>query len=239
MSEYKEWQKRHGEVISSFLNYLNGETDNFILKGGTALMTCYNLDRFSEDIDLDGKDKLIGELVSAFCQKQGFSYRTAKDTNTVKRYMIHYGNIGRPLKVEVSYRKKFIDQDEISKIKGISVYTIDSLCVMKATAYIGRDKMRDLYDLSFICNRYWSELAPSTKAIVRNAIEHKGIEQFDYIINDQQDNLINKNKLASDFLEMFDKLGLLYTENEQKIIDDNHQVKKKNVNRSFESSRRG
>ena len=28
------------------------------LKGGTALLLCYGLDRFSEDIDLDGRKKL-------------------------------------------------------------------------------------------------------------------------------------------------------------------------------------
>lgn len=50
-----DWREQHGVVISLFLKYLNSQTDDFVLKGGTALMTCYKLDRFSEDIDLDGK----------------------------------------------------------------------------------------------------------------------------------------------------------------------------------------
>jgi predicted nucleotidyltransferase component of viral defense system len=37
----------------SYLLLLNKRTDQFILKGGTALARCYGLDRFSEDIDLD------------------------------------------------------------------------------------------------------------------------------------------------------------------------------------------
>jgi predicted nucleotidyltransferase component of viral defense system len=220
MPDNRKWQARHSEVISTFLKYLNGETDNFILKGGTGLMSCYGLDRFSEDIDLDGKDKSIGKIVADFCEKEGFSYRVAKDTDTAKRYMINYGNIGKPLKVEISFRKKIISQDEITKINGIAVYTIDSLCAMKANAYVGRNKVRDLYDLTFICNRYWDTLPAALKAVVRNAVEHKGIEQFDYIIKEQQDDLIDKGKLAGDFLEMYDKLGLLFDENEQKIIDE-------------------
>lgn len=225
MADNREWQAKHREIISTFLKYLNGETDNFILKGGTALMSCYDLDRFSEDIDLDGKDKSIGGIVSDFCEKEGFSYRVAKDTDTVKRYMINYGNISKPLKVEISFRKKVIEQDEITKINGIAVYTIDSLCAMKANAYVGRDKIRDLYDLAFICNRHWDTLPATLKAVVRNAVEHKGIEQFDYIVRDQQDDLIDKDKLAGDFLEMYDKLGLLFDENEQKIIDETFQKK--------------
>lgn len=38
-------RKKHGQVINEFLSELNSiEKDNFILKGGTALLTCYELD---------------------------------------------------------------------------------------------------------------------------------------------------------------------------------------------------
>lgn len=218
MTKCSSWQKKHAEVISRFLKHLNAITDNFILKGGTALMTCYDLDRFSEDIDLDSTAEGIETIVDGFCKSQGFAFRVAKDTATVKRYMINYGNEGKPLKVEVSFRKKIILPDEINEIGGIAVYRIDSLCAMKANAYSGRDKIRDLYDLVFICGRYWDELSAQIQSIVRNAVEFKGIEQFDYLINDQQDELIDTNKLADDFLRMYDKLGLLYDEREQKII---------------------
>jgi len=40
------WRKEHGEAIAAFTKYLNEKTDNFVLKGGTALYLCYNLDRF-------------------------------------------------------------------------------------------------------------------------------------------------------------------------------------------------
>lgn len=38
MTINRSWQTKHIEVISSFLKYINGITDSFVLKGGTALM---------------------------------------------------------------------------------------------------------------------------------------------------------------------------------------------------------
>ena len=132
--------------------------------------------------------------------------------------MINYGYIRKPLKVEISFRKKIILPDEVTKIDGIVVYKIDSLCVMKTNAYVSRDKIRDLHDLVFICNKYWNELPPHTKSVVRNAVEFKGIEQFDYLIKDQKDDLVDIEKLAEGFLEMYDNLGLLYDERERQIM---------------------
>lgn len=219
------WRPEHGKTIYAFLEYLNNKSEDFILKGGTALLTCYKLDRFSEDIDLDGKRKNLEDFVKGFCEKTGTSYRVAKDTDTVKRYMINYGNTGRPLKVEVSFRRREIATNEITLINGIRVYNLDTLCIMKTNAYTSRDKIRDLYDLTFICNNYYDHLSPQTISLLRSAIEYKGIEQFDYIIKEQHDELIDEGKLADDFLSMFDRLGLLYDEKEKQILSS---IEKKN-----------
>jgi predicted nucleotidyltransferase component of viral defense system len=213
----RDWRVAHEKAIHDFMEYLNQESGDFILKGGTALLLCYHLDRFSEDIDLDGKGGNIQDIVEGFCEKNGYSYRVAKDTDTVKRFMINYGNDQKPLKIEVSYRRKRIAPEETTKRNGILVYNIDELCAMKTNAYSGRDKMRDLYDLSFICKAYFEQLSDKTISFLRNAMEYKGVEQFDYIMREQKDDLIDENKLAEDFLLMFDKLGLLYDEEEKKI----------------------
>jgi len=214
-----EWQVLHGKVISSFLEYLNSHSKDFVLKGGTALMMCYELDRFSEDIDLDGRRHAnIHRVVEGFCDANDFSFRVAKDTDTVKRFMINYGNEGRPLKVEVSYRKKEIEPSETAKINGILVYSIETLCLMKVAAYAGRDKIRDLYDLAFMYNNHLDKISPQALTVMRNALEFKGIENFDFVIRDQHDELIDNSKLAEDFLEMFDGLGLLYDESEGELV---------------------
>ena len=40
---YNDWRDEHRKVIDSFLEFLNKKSEEFILKGGTALLTCYNL----------------------------------------------------------------------------------------------------------------------------------------------------------------------------------------------------
>jgi predicted nucleotidyltransferase component of viral defense system len=226
----KDWKLEHRKVIDSFLKYLNEASEAFVLKGGTALLLCYGLDRFSEDIDMDGQDTDIESIVSSFCENKGFTYRVGKDTATVKRYFLNYGNIGKPLKVEVSFRKKHISADETRKINGILVYDIDTLCRMKTNAYSSRDKIRDLYDVTFICNHYYDDLSSQTISQMQEALSYKGIEQFDYILREQQDELIDENKLAADFLLMFDKLELLYDEREKDIVTSIEQSENQNDN---------
>jgi len=215
----KDWRDLHGGVIAYFLNYLNEKTGNFILKGGTALYLCYHLDRFSEDIDLDGREKGLIALVEGFCTENSYSYRVAKDTDTVERCMLNYGNTEKPLKIEASYRRREIPAEETNTINGIKVYGIEPLCVMKVNAYAGRDKIRDLYDVTFVCNNYFDHLSPQTIALIRGAVEHKGIAQFDYVVRNQTDELIDCDKLADDFLIMYDRLGLLLDENERNLFE--------------------
>ena len=209
---------RHKKTITDFLYFLNQYSADYILKGGTALMVCYKLDRFSEDIDLDGKSAGIDLIVDEFCKINGNTYRIAKDTAMVKRFMINYGNCNRPLKIEVSFRKETIDESEFDKICGIRVYNINSLCIMKANAYSSRDRIRDLYDITFICNNYWEQLNDAVKALVRETILHKGIVQFDYLVKNQPDELVNTDKLADSFLKMYDRLGLLAEDGELYLI---------------------
>lgn len=210
MMLYNDWRDRHFSIIDAFLQYLNKQTDGYILKGGTSLLYCYNLDRFSEDIDLDARtNKSIKKIIDSFCISTDCKYRIAKDTDTVKRFMINYGNDAKPLKIEISYRRKYIDENEVTKINGINVYNINEICLMKANAYSGRDKIRDLYDICFLCNNYWNYLSEYVKKTVRIAIEYKGLEQFEYIIKDQKDELIDNKKLEYDFLRMYEKLEIL------------------------------
>lgn len=208
--EYNGWREEHYNVIDMFLYYLNSVSDDYVLKGGTSLMMCYGLTRFSEDIDLDGFSNNIGDIVDKFCSKNGVQYRVAKDTDTVKRYMIHYSDSGnKPLKVEISYRMGSLDFDtETDVINDIRVYTIQNILTMKLNAYMGRDKIRDLYDVVFIGLEYWDYLDSSMIFKMQDAFGHKGIEQFDYVIKDQEDELIDNDYLAEEFLILWDKLGL-------------------------------
>ncbi|MCR5797637.1 MAG: nucleotidyl transferase AbiEii/AbiGii toxin family protein [Eubacterium sp.] len=207
------WKEKHCLVIESFLDELNKVSGRYVLKGETALMECYNLSRFSEDIDLDGTSKNeIFRVVERFCKNHGYTYRIAKDSPTVSRFMIDYGGVNqygsKPLKIEVSYRKKIIQKSNIKKINGYTVYNLDTLGIMKYQAYLARDKIRDLHDIVFIVNNYYDCLQSSTIVGITNALAEKGLEQFYYIISTQDDELIDKDKLETDFLKAFELLEL-------------------------------
>lgn len=203
------WQIEHEKVICDFLKYLNSITDEYILKGGTALLTCYNLDRFSEDIDLDSNNiNKIKKIVDTYCTKKHYNYRSAKDTDTTKRFFIHYGNIIHPLKIEVSFRSLILNSDCL-KINGIQVYSINKLMNLKLNAYNTRDTIRDLYDITFIAKNYWHSLTPEIKSNLNESLHYKGLEHFDYILYTSNDKLINKDKLTVDFLELANKFNTL------------------------------
>ena len=209
-----DWRVRHRKVITQFLDFINGKGYKFVLKGGTALMLCYGLNRFSEDIDLDSQDVRIVQLVANFCAEYGYNYIVKKDTSTVRRCMIDYGSADHKLKVEVSYRQKSIPVGDTRIINGILTYNIGTLAVLKASAYAGRDKLRDLFDITFIVNNFLSELSSDQVGLIRSILSFKGIEQYDYLISQQDDPLIDKAQLADEFLKTFDLLELLYAEPE-------------------------
>lgn len=215
----RDWKVQHKEVISDLLKYINRESKDYILKGGTSLMMCYGLDRFSEDIDLDSiNHNQIKKIIDEYCESKGFSYRTAKDTDTTQRFYLNYGNDSHPLKVEISYRNKFIDKDSRAEnINNILVYNINEIFMMKLNAYTGRDRIRDLYDICFIANNYWDKLLSINKSSLSNALSFKGLEQFDYLVRQQTDALIDNNKLAEDFLIMYEKAGLLLSKEEKQL----------------------
>lgn len=223
MNKYNDESRQlHYQVMYNLLMYINSLTDDFVLKGGTALLMCYNLSRFSEDIDFNSTNKNIEKYIDEYCRKNNFNFVLSKDTNTTKRFKIHYCNDERYLKVEVSYRNKYIDKQKVCKINGITVYNINELAIQKTSAYNQRDKIRDLFDICFICNNYWNELSQDTKSMIENAVEYKGIEQYDYITRDQSDELIDNEMLLVDFLKICDKFGLINDEErlmEQKKFD--------------------
>lgn len=235
-------EKQHLSAIRDVLSYINSKGDNpYILKGGTALSICYSLNRFSEDIDLDAAGSTVSygrfkSEIRHFCEEKGYSYRIAKDTMTTQRAYIDYGNPGRPLKVEVSYRRKDIPEHLICNRDGIQVYTLDEMARLKAAAYNGRDKIRDLYDVAYICTHYLDDLGESARDALRAALEYKDLEQFDYIVKTQKDELIDSDVLETMFLESFDKLGLLSPESDEKPTPSEEPVRLKDEAHAMQES---
>ena len=224
-------EKRHQEVIDEFLDFLNARSAGYVIKGGTALRRCYDMGRMSEDIDMDSTDHdTIKRVVDEFCKKMGYEYRVAKDTPTVQRFFVRYdlreGTENHPLKIEISYRNKALNVQDIRKRDGVVCYDINKMAILKALAYSGRDRLRDMHDIVFIVKNYGDDLEPSIRGMVGSALAEKGIEQFDYLTKDQSDEHIDKDQLAEDFLYCWEELGLTDerdTENNKECITQPQQ----------------
>ena len=74
---------------------------------------------------------------------------------------------------------------------------------------MSRDKIRDLFDMSFIAERYYDQLTLDAKDMLMMALEYKDMEQFDYLLRTQIDPLIDTALLEDRFLATLDKTGLL------------------------------
>lgn len=223
---------KHISVIKDFLSYLNTHTNNFILKGGTSLLLFYNLNRFSEDVDLDSLGQRLLPYVTTFCNIRGYTFSLKKNTQTVERVILTYDSLSferHSLKIEVSYRNsKMISPVDFSNIDGVNVYTVDKIAYMKSIAYSQRDRLRDLFDLCFLVLNYYPSFSPETKNLIFNSLSYKGIEQLDYLLcSDTQpnkDNLIDSDLLYDMFLTTLDKMNIIYdNETMDSMTADNNQ----------------
>jgi len=181
----------------------------YVLKGGTALMFGYELDRFSEDLDFDSTKKLNLETKINESLPLGFEVidiKKPKDTDTVQRYKVHYKtpNGDRRLKIETSYRKKDIDTNDYSLIKDMQIYNIDFLLDNKISAsHDGakpRTTARDLYDIDFIVNNFKSVITPTFKTRLEEFIidEDALYDRFEDAYN--EDSLVNVKVKLDDLI---------------------------------------
>jgi len=127
-----------------------------VLKGGTALLLVYGLDRFSEDLDFDSSkamrlDSRLQEVASKYVTVK--SIDRTKDTPTVLRYRLVYESaLGESrLKIETSLRTT---PTASQIIDGMKVYDLPTLIGQKLTALKNRTKARDLYDVYFLAKNY-------------------------------------------------------------------------------------
>ena len=125
----------------------------FIFKGGSALLFCYGLNRFSEDLDFDCAKRInprsciteavkvlnsTASLIRNSQQINLLSMDVPKDTETTSRYMVRYvftmknqEVFSSSLKLEISHRNELISTKNIEKFinkeKAFNVYKLEYL----------------------------------------------------------------------------------------------------------------
>lgn len=163
-------QQTHIRVMREVLRSVQ-ETP-LVLKGGTALLACYGLDRFSEDLDFDAPKKLNLEsrMESALTLiTSKLKITRTKDTDTVQRYRLEYeygATLGR-LKVEVSCRDASAAADDVTEIAGVRTYRVSRLIEQKLNALENRTAARDLYDVHFLARRYAADFSQQARERLR------------------------------------------------------------------------
>ena len=196
--ELTEIEKDHKLLMRNIVRSL-ADTP-YVLKGGTALMFGYDLDRFSEDLDFDSIKKLNLETKIKENLPSGFEIveiTKPKDTNTVQRYKVTYitPNGTRRLKIETSYRKKDISKEDYSLIDSMQIYNIEFLLDNKLkAAYDGdtpRTTARDLYDIYFIVNNFENIITPTFMDRLKEFVSDEDalLERFEDAYN--EDLLVN------------------------------------------------
>lgn len=195
-------------------------SDNYVLKGGTGLLLCHGLNRFSEDIDLDGirKVKLDGLIQEACNDLDKYCLlKVTKDTDTVLRYMVDYGSVRNqkyPLKVEISFREKPLLLKKFRKIEtinGMKVYSLKDLVVMKQMAFINRDKIRDFYDLYWFLKNRPDVFTDNAAKQILEALYYKGVEEITELLKDEanEDHIlhhVDPEMIMIDFMQCLEKV---------------------------------
>lgn len=151
-----EDEKTHVRLLNYLAQGLSSTP--MVLKGGTALMLCYGLNRYSEDLDFNSPIKLNLENKIKSLKPIGYVFEDialTKDTSTTTRYKLKYsyGSFKETLKFDISHRDG-ISPSEVESINGINVYRIESLINQKIVAALDRTAIRDIYDLNFLAKNY-------------------------------------------------------------------------------------
>lgn len=197
----EEYQQERIDFIKNILPYFGGE---FILKSGTALSLYYGLNRYSEDLDFDCLTSNMN-CINRLKQCKDFNkwnISIKKDTDMVFRFMIDYGSVSHlgkyPLKIEISSRNKSLlnsDRLKYNKFDNVNVYCIEDLIEMKATAFSGRDKIRDFFDLGYLLKKYPHYFKENTLFSIREKIIYSGEDELNLLLKDE----ILNHKLISKY----------------------------------------
>ncbi|MDA8337310.1 MAG: nucleotidyl transferase AbiEii/AbiGii toxin family protein [Peptococcaceae bacterium] len=181
-----EWQEERKIFMEKIAQEITASTnDTIVLKGGTALLLAYALDRFSEDMDFDGKYSVeLEKHIECAASKCGIAIKTinlSKNTDVTRRYKVHYEtekeNRPHPLVAECSFRQaSTINEADVVEINGIRVYRVNKLAEQKVAAFLRRERARDIWDIRFLLRRYPEAFNDNILERLINGIDKKGID---------------------------------------------------------------
>lgn len=208
-------QAEHLEVMSAICHGFHKKELPMVLKGGTALGLCYKLNRFSEDLDFDCAKALnlesaikdiFAQLGKSKSHLRNPTIDITKDTKTVRRYRITYGD-GISLKLETSLRGT-PDDNLLTELNGILTYKIDQLIKQKLSALNGRTAARDLHDVIYLYEHFPNDFDEDEMAEITAMYNNQSSILEEYTSAYSEDTILS----ISDLLENLSKFIDLYEE---------------------------
>ena len=203
-------ERLHCEVMQACLNAIQKDKP-LVLKGGTALMLGYGLERFSEDLDFDIADTYTGKGTIKLDNilKNALPYGVKlqelivkKDTATVSRYILRYqkDDISNRLKIEVSYRTPVKPVDIVHK-NGNQFLSVGKIADFKIATILdnhsdARTRARDLFDTAFIVKNYASEVNPALLNQLKQVDTNELLSRYEQSF--VEDKIMQRHKISAD-----------------------------------------
>lgn len=185
--------------------------ESLIFKGGTSLMVCHKLDRFSEDLDFTAKQginlkKVFSKIIKLLKDQDiELEVKNIETNNISKKFIFRYkGPLYQntlqstsKIEIDISLREEVILETTEKRILHIyddipSFYIqtmdLDEIFSEKIRAIMTRNKARDLYDLDFLIDK---EVKFNLNLINQKLIYYN--KKFSY--NEFKKTLLDKEKI--------------------------------------------
>lgn len=203
MNKYLNYQE-------GILKFITSKSYKFILKGGFALYYCYGSERVTIDLDFDCQIKGLNKLVVDYCLNNGLEYNIKKDSDSKQKILVNIKlDKGRKLKIEGNL-KNSINAKSIILLNNIITYDLETMLLNKLKAYKSRYVLRDIYDISFLINTYWSSFSSNMiEKTKETLLERGGLNNIDYLLSlDISEEFITKDETLISALKLFERLGI-------------------------------
>lgn len=199
-------------------------------KGGTLAYFCYELDRYSTDIDLDLLDhqheQEVMDEMTALLSRIGEIKNYARGTD-LHRWIFRYDEKSPNIKIELNKRELTHNHYEIKNIQGTNILCMDtiSMTTNKLLALSERRYNRDLYDTYFFRRKHYGydeQIVQARKGIsitklIKNII-HELPQRYavNTILADGMGDVLTnkqKNRVKAHLVDESIKLLTLYLQN--------------------------
>ena len=201
-------REKHKEIAGAqdlIIEELYKIFDKAVLHGGTAIWRCYQGNRFSEDIDVYiPKDISKLNILFKNLENKGFIIKKKKISENSLFSNLHFNRID--VRFEAIFKKIDGDLKEYETIEGnfITIYTLTSerLIKEKISAYLSRNKIRDLYDVFFLL-RYVedkNEIRNDLRNLIKNFKEPYDEKELKVLI---LEGLVPETKKMFEYIKRF------------------------------------